>query len=71
MQFQTWRVVVEGKDHAMLVRPEAGTKPLGLKPGVVVAKCLRGDGFEKNREGAIPWNEESEQVEWTWWFSGS
>ncbi|KAL8649320.1 MAG: hypothetical protein Q9210_004472 [Variospora velana] len=71
MQCQTWRVVVEGADHGMAVKPKAGTKPVGLKTGIVVAEWLRGDGVDNNREGTIRWNEKSEQVEWTGWFSGS
>lgn len=71
MQCQTWRVVVEGADHGMVVKPKAGTKPVGLKTGEVVAEWLRGEGLGDGHEGKISWSEESEQVQWTGWQAES
>ncbi|KAL8902993.1 MAG: hypothetical protein Q9207_004233 [Kuettlingeria erythrocarpa] len=67
MRCRTWRVVVEGADHGMAVKPKAGTKPVGVKTGEVVAGWLRGDCLRAGREGNIRWDAEAERAEWSGW----
>ncbi|KAL8749342.1 MAG: hypothetical protein Q9184_006843 [Pyrenodesmia sp. 2 TL-2023] len=67
MQCQTWKVVVAGADHGMTVKPKAGTKPVGLKTGEVVAGWLQGHCLSDDHEGDILWNEEAERAEWSGW----
>ncbi|KAI4191841.1 MAG: hypothetical protein LQ346_004589 [Caloplaca aetnensis] len=67
MRCRTWRVVVEGADHGMTVKPKAGTKPVGLKTGEVVAGWLQGDYLGDGREGKIVWDGEAERAEWSGW----
>lgn len=71
MQCHTWRVVVEGADHGMTVKPKAGTKPVGLKAGEVVAGWLRGESLNGNYESKICWDPESDRAEWTGWQDGT
>ncbi len=67
MRCQTWRVVVEGADHGMTVKPKAGTKAMGVKTGEVVAGWLRGDCLGDGREGKIRWDAEAERAHWSGW----
>ena len=67
MKCQTWKIVVEGADHGMAVKPKAGTKPVGLKTGEIVAQWLREDHRAGGQEGVISWDEESETAQWSGW----
>lgn len=62
MKAGSWRVVVEGADHGMNVRPKAGTKDIGELTGKVAAEwltSLEGGGVEgQGKEGRILWDEE-------------
>ncbi|KAL8929556.1 MAG: hypothetical protein Q9208_001225 [Pyrenodesmia sp. 3 TL-2023] len=67
MQCQTWRVVVEDANHGMTLKPKAGTKPVGLKTGEVVASWMQGHCLNDGREGKISWNEEAKRADWSGW----
>ncbi len=67
MRCRSWRVVVEGADHGMAVKPKAGTKAVGVKVGEVVAGWLQGDCLGDGREGNIRWDAEAERAEWSGW----
>ncbi|MCJ1468076.1 hypothetical protein MMC07_006702 [Pseudocyphellaria aurata] len=67
MRCKTWRIVVEGADHGMNMRPKAATADVVKKSGEVVAAWI-----EKNdeclREGKIFWNDEG-YAQWSGWCS--
>ncbi|KAL9034734.1 MAG: hypothetical protein Q9180_005245, partial [Flavoplaca navasiana] len=65
MKCQTWRVVVEGADHGMDVKPKKLTEAVGIMTGEVVAEWIKGND-DSRREGRIFCNEDGE-VEWTGW----
>ncbi|KAL8805531.1 MAG: hypothetical protein Q9182_001900 [Xanthomendoza sp. 2 TL-2023] len=65
MQCPTWRIVVEGADHGMDVRPRKFTEAVGVKVGEIVAAWIRGRD-ESRREGKIFCTGDGE-VEWTGW----
>ncbi|KAL8701835.1 MAG: hypothetical protein Q9201_004695 [Fulgogasparrea decipioides] len=71
MKCKTYRVIVEGADHGMMVKPKAATKPVGIKTGQVVAKWLRLSIDSAGCEGRISWNTETEEAEWTGWQNGT
>ena len=68
MKCETWRVVVQGADHGMNVKPKAGTMEVGKMVGEVVAKWVKGSD-DSLREGTIIWNDEVGRAEWTGWTS--
>jgi len=67
MRCLTWRIVVEGADHGMKVKPKHATTEAGKKAGELVAAWLQ-DSDSIRREGRIFCNEEG-KVEWTGWGS--
>jgi hypothetical protein len=72
MGAESWRVVVEGADHGMTVKPKAGTEAVGELVGKVVAEWLRdcdlGKHEGKEREGRRRWNEDDKHKEsWSGW----
>jgi predicted alpha/beta-hydrolase family hydrolase len=72
MRAESWRVVVEGADHGMSVKPKASTEAVGELVGKVVAEWLRdcdqGRDEGKEREGRIWWGEDETQKEnWSGW----
>jgi len=69
MRCLTWRIVVEGADHGMKVKPKSATTEAGNKAGELVAAWLE-DSDSTRREGSIFCNEEG-KVEWTGWDSES
>ncbi|KAL8727157.1 MAG: hypothetical protein Q9181_005812 [Wetmoreana brouardii] len=68
MKCKTYRVVVQGADHDMTVKPKAATKAVGIKTGQVVAEWLRLSTDSAGYEGRISWNTETEEAEWTGWL---
>ena len=64
MRCKTWRIVVEGADHGMNVKPKEATEAVGNKVGEVVADWIK-DKDTSRREGRISYNEEG--AEWTEW----
>jgi len=69
MRCLTWRIVVEGADHGMKVKPKHATTEAGNKAGELVAAWLE-DSDSTRREGRIFCNDEG-KVEWTGWGSES
>lgn len=67
MRCKTWRIVVEGADHGMNVRPKAATEDIVKMSGEVVAAWIDNND-ECRREGKISWCSES-HAEWSGWFS--
>ncbi|KAL8870072.1 MAG: hypothetical protein Q9174_003796 [Haloplaca sp. 1 TL-2023] len=67
MKCQTWRVIVEGADHGMAVKPKTATRPIGIKTGHVAADWLRSNPSEELEHGCISWNDAAEEAQWTGW----
>ena len=67
MKCKTWRIVVEGADHGMNMRPKAATEAVVRKSGEIVAAWIKTND-EYRREGKIFWNSEGE-AEWSGWCS--
>ncbi len=67
MRCLTWRIVVEGADHGMKVKPKHATTEAGNKAGELVAAWLE-DSDSNRREGRLFCNEEG-KLEWTGWES--
>lgn len=67
MRCLTWRIVVEGADHGMKVKPKHTTTETGNKAGELVAAWLENSDSTR-REGRIFCNQEG-KVEWTGWGS--
>ncbi|KAL9633012.1 MAG: hypothetical protein Q9204_003570 [Flavoplaca sp. TL-2023a] len=65
MKCQTWRVVVEGADHGMDVKPKKLTKAVGIMTGEVVAGWIKGND-DSRREGRV-FCDENGEVKWTGW----
>ncbi|KAI4268085.1 MAG: hypothetical protein LQ337_008047 [Flavoplaca oasis] len=65
MRCQTWRVVVEGADHGMDVKPKKLTEAVGIMTGEVVAGWIKGND-DSRREGRIFCDDDGE-VKWTGW----
>ncbi|KAL8992508.1 MAG: hypothetical protein Q9169_007049 [Polycauliona sp. 2 TL-2023] len=65
MKCRTWRVVVQGADHGMDVKPKKLTEAVGVKTGEVVAEWIESNE-DSRREGRIYCDEDGE-VEWTGW----
>ena len=64
MRCKTWRIVVEGADHSMNVKPKKATEAVGNKIGEVIADWIEAKDTSR-REGRIFYNQESAQ--WTGW----
>lgn len=69
MRCKTWRIVVEGADHGMNLRPKATTEAIVKKSGEVVAAWIENNDRHQ-REGKIFWNSEG-YAEWSGWCSGT
>lgn len=67
MRCKTWRIVVEGADHGMSLRPKAATEDVVKKSGEVVAAWVE-NYDECLREGRIFWNSNG-YAEWSGWCS--
>lgn len=67
MRCKTWRIVVEGADHGMNMRPKAATKDVVKKSGEVVAAWIE-KSDDCLREGKIFWNGEG-CAQWSGWCS--
>ena len=65
MRCETWRIVVEGADHGMSLKPKKATAGIGTKTGEVVAAWIKTSNSSR-REGRIFCNEEG-GAEWTGW----
>lgn len=65
MRCKTWRIVVEGADHGMNMRPKAATEAVVRKSGEVVAAWTKNND-QCQREGKIFWNSEG-YAEWSGW----
>ncbi|KAL8852526.1 MAG: hypothetical protein Q9221_002650 [Calogaya cf. arnoldii] len=65
MQCRTWRLVVEGADHGMDVKPKRFSEAVGVKTGEVVAEWIKAND-DSRREGRISCDEDGE-VKWTGW----
>ncbi|KAL8830814.1 MAG: hypothetical protein Q9170_005569 [Blastenia crenularia] len=53
MKCKTWRIVVDGADHGLTVKPKAGTKSVGLKTREVFAEWVRAGNLDGGHEGRI------------------
>ncbi|KAI4228496.1 MAG: hypothetical protein L6R36_001609 [Xanthoria steineri] len=69
MRCQTWRIVIEGADHGMDMKPKKFTEAVGIKTGEVVAEWIKQSDHTR-REGRIVCNDDG-QVEWTGWMTAS
>lgn len=65
MRCTTWRIVVQGADHGMNVKPKKATTAVGNKIGEVVAEWIENCDTDY-REGRISCDEEGD-VQWTGW----
>lgn len=70
MKCKTWRIVVQGADHGMSVRPKIATRSLGRMTGDLVAAWLD-KCDERLTEGTISWNPENSVAEWSGWHESS
>jgi predicted alpha/beta-hydrolase family hydrolase len=66
MKARSWRIVVRGADHGMVVKRKVGTKDVGELVGEVIARWLR-DNEDENVEGEIRWDEGGERAVWSGW----
>ena len=69
MRCQTWRIVTEGADHGMDMKPKKFTEAVGIKTGEVVAEWIKRSDHTRT-EGRIVCSEDG-QVEWTGWMTAS
>ncbi|KAL8786820.1 MAG: hypothetical protein Q9213_002557 [Squamulea squamosa] len=67
MQCKTWRIIVQGADHGMDVKPKKLTEAVGIKTGEVVAEWMEAPDDGSRREGTIVYNQDGE-IEWTGWM---
>ncbi|KAI4277661.1 MAG: hypothetical protein L6R38_005403 [Xanthoria sp. 2 TBL-2021] len=65
MKCQTWRIIVEGADHGMDMKPKKLTEAVGIKTGEVVAGWIQAKD-DSRREGRVLCHEGGE-VKWTGW----
>ncbi|KAL8724856.1 MAG: hypothetical protein Q9166_007710 [cf. Caloplaca sp. 2 TL-2023] len=65
MRYRTWRIVVEGADHGMDVKPKKATKTVGMKVGEVIAEWIE-ENSDSQREGWISYSKDGE-AKWTGW----
>ncbi|CZR64983.1 uncharacterized protein PAC_14883 [Phialocephala subalpina] len=71
MTAESWRVVVEGADHGMSVKPKVGTKAVGELVGRVVVEWLNEIQEsvleDKRKEGRIWWDGDEQKEKWGGW----
>ena len=65
MQCKTWRLIVQGADHGMKIKPKAGSAEVVKKSGEVVAAWILHSPEDK-REGTIVWDDEKGAT-WSGW----
>lgn len=65
MKCKTWRVVVQGADHGMHIKPRAGSADVVQKSGEVVATWIM-QSSEDKREGLISWDKQKGAA-WSGW----
>ncbi|KAL8671552.1 MAG: hypothetical protein Q9168_003937 [Polycauliona sp. 1 TL-2023] len=65
MKCRTWRIVVEGADHGMDVKPKRLTAAVGARTGQAVAEWLNSHDYNR-REARICCDEDGE-VQWMGW----
>lgn len=65
MRCKTWRVVVQGADHGMHIKPRAGSADVVKKSGEIVATWIM-QSSEDKREGLISWDKQ-EGASWSEW----
>lgn len=65
MKARSWLVVVEGANHGMTVKPNAGTREVGMMTGRV-ATGWAGDRDGTGTEGRISWSDDKEAI-WSGW----
>lgn len=66
MKCKTWRVVVQGADHGMHMKPRAASADVVQKSGEVVAAWILHSSEDK-REGLISWDEQKKVATWSGW----
>ena len=67
MKCQTWRIVVQGADHGMNVKPKSATQEVGRMTGDLVATWL--DSCDENvTEGTIFWDPADSVAKWSGWY---
>lgn len=67
MKCMTWRIVVEGADHGMDMKPKSATESVGRKTGEVIASWISCQN-DICREGRIYCDDDG-QVQWSDWSS--
>lgn len=65
MKCKTWRVVVQGADHGMHIKPRAASADVVKKSGEVVATWIM-QSSEDKREGLISWDDQKGAA-WSGW----
>lgn len=65
MKCKTWRVIVQGADHGMHIKPRAGSADVVKQSGEVVAAWII-HSPEDRREGIISWDSQ-EGAAWSGW----
>ena len=65
MKCKTWRVVVQGADHGMHIKPRAASADVVEKSGEVVATWIT-QSSEDKREGLISWDDQKGAA-WSGW----
>lgn len=66
MKCKTWRIVVQGADHGMNVKPKSATQDVGRMTGALVATWL-GESDEHLTEGTISWDAGKASAQWSGW----
>lgn len=67
MACKSWRIVVEGADHGMDIRPKQATENVGIQIGETVARWIESHD-DQAREARIFCDEDG-KAEWTGWSS--
>lgn len=67
MELETWGVIIVGDNKGMVMKIKAGTTFLSSKTGKIIAGGLQTDNFNGGQKRRNPWNEETEQAEWSGW----
>ena len=70
MKCKTWRVVVQGADHGMHIKPRAGSADVVKKSGEVVAAWIM-QSSEDKREGLISWDDQKGGAAWSGWCANA
>lgn len=65
MKCKTWRVVVQGADHGMHIKPRAASADVVQKSGEIVATWIM-QSSEDKREGLISWDDQK-GASWSGW----